>query len=62
MIVYAVVQASGLIKWAKGRGLSIYSAKGVAQGQCKKDGDCVVEVEIDLSRRPIFIRKQKLNG
>lgn len=62
MLVYAVIRGDGLIKRTKGRSLMIYAGLTPAKAQARADGDSVVEVEIDLSKPPLFIRGRKLDG
>lgn len=56
--VYAVIKADGTVKRTKGRGLAVYASRPHAQAQASSDGDSVVEVDIELRRKPIFIRNQ----
>jgi hypothetical protein len=59
MKVYAIVRPDGSIKRSKrSHHLQIYVAAGTAQRAALSDGDAVVEVDIDLTREPLFIRRR----
>lgn len=59
MKVWAVIRPDGSIKRSRrSNHLMIYLSAGSAKTQASSDGDAVVEVDIDLSREPTFIRKK----
>lgn len=39
----------------------IYDSKAVAMRQCR-EGDSVVQMELDLERQPLFIRGQEVDS
>lgn len=59
---YVIVTANGTLRRSDGGPPSLYDTPGKAQNQCRRDGDSVVEVEIDLTREPVFIRQRKVSG
>lgn len=60
MTVYAVVNREGEIKRSKrSHHLMIYVSPKTAQRAALCDGDAVVEVNIDLTREPLFIRSRR---
>lgn len=61
--LYAVVRADGRVRHrAGGSGLCIYAKASTAKNQARADGDAVVPITVDLSRRPLFIRGEQLDG
>ncbi len=62
--VFAIVKADGSPRKRRGGqgNLMIYTRKSVAQNHAREDGDAVVEVEIDLTKPPVFIRRRRVNG
>ena len=59
--LYAVVGTGGIVrrsKTSRHRNLMIYNTLAKAKGQARRDGDSVVEIEVDLSREPLFIRRK----
>jgi hypothetical protein len=53
---YVVVHATGKV------GPRYYSTVGAAKRGCRRDGDSVVAVEIDLNREPLFIRRKVIGA
>lgn len=51
---YVVVHRDGKVK------AMFYQTAGAAKRGCKRDGDSVVAVEVDLAREPVFIRRKKV--
>lgn len=62
MKAFAIVRADGEIRRRRGGqgNLCVYSRLAVAKNVARDEGDSVVEVEIDLSKEPLFIRGLKL--
>jgi len=59
--LYAVVTADGKVKRNGARGhrtLMIYDTPAKGQNHARGEGDSVVEIEVDLSREPLFIRRK----
>lgn len=66
-ILYAVVNAHGKLRRrgdtraAATGSFMVYDSLAVAKRQCR-DGDSVVQLELDLDRQPLFIKGQVLDG
>lgn len=56
---YVVVSGDGHLY---GSPNSLYDTTGKAQRWCCRDGDCVVAVDVDLTREPLFIRRKVITG
>ncbi len=61
VIGYAVVGPEGEVYRNRGDRLCIYRTVGPAK-RLAGEGDAVVEVTIDLSREPLFIRARKVDA
>lgn len=59
---YIIVTANGNLRRGRSVGPRLYDTKGKAQNKCLKLGDSVVEVEIDLTKEPLFIKERLMNG
>lgn len=63
-VLYAVVSAEGVLRKrgkAQGGGPMVYDKLSKAQAQCRREGDSVVEMTLNLDREPLFIRAKKVN-
>ena len=58
MKAWAIIKPDGTVKRARSNHLMIYMSPTTARRQATGEGDAVVEVEIDLTREPTFIRKR----
>lgn len=59
--LYAVVDSDGDLVYRK-FGPMIFDSESQAKNRARDDGDSVVEVEVDLSKEPIFIRRKVVNA
>lgn len=61
--LFAVVKADGTIRRRTQKehsGLYVYDTASKAKNNCRHDGDSVVELVVDLSREPLFIRNKRV--
>ncbi len=61
MKVYAVMRGDGTPKRTRcGGALAVYAGMTVAKRAARCKGDSVIEVEFDLSKRPLYIHGHKM--
>lgn len=62
LTVFAIVDREGIPKKRRGGkgNLMVYTTERSAKNHARTDGDSVVECEISLDKRPLFIRGLKL--
>lgn len=59
--LYVIVTSEGVIrrkKRSRHQSFQIYDTPGKAKNNARTDGDSVVEIEVDLSKPPVFIRRK----
>lgn len=59
MKVYAILDGNGKLRRSlRTNHLMVYTSNATARRAAQKDGDSVVEAEIDLTKEPLFIRRK----
>lgn len=62
MQLYLILKADGTPRHNKrSRNLCLYDTCGKAKNNARADGDCVVAVDVDLKREPLFIRRKVMS-